>query len=266
MTIPFVIQPVNIAYATSDAVAVHALYWVPKDVTHELGCVVAHGFTGSSARPEVQRICRSLADTGIGVLSPDFRGHGRSGGATTAGDLETLDVAAAVRWLRAQGYHKVAIVGFSMGGSAVLRYAGSDGCDADAVVSVSSPGMWFERGTRPMRRVHFVLERAAGRALLRFTKGVRVAGSKWEVVPRAPHEVAGAIDVPLLLVHGEDDHYFPRRHIDALAAAAPGATVWIEPGMAHAESATTEALTARIAEWLWAVLRDGVWDDVPRGD
>jgi pimeloyl-ACP methyl ester carboxylesterase len=184
------------------------------------------------------------------VLSPDFRGHGRSGGTTTAGDLETLDLAAAVAWLRARGHQKVAVIGFSMGGSVVLRYAGSAANDADAAVAVSSPGMWFERGTRAMRRVHFVLENAAGRALLRVTKGVRVSGGSWETIPAAPHEVAGEITVPLLLVHGEDDAYFPPRHIEALAAAAPDATVWIEPGMGHAESATSPELVQRIAAWL----------------
>ena len=37
-------------------------------------------------------------------------------------------------WLRAQGYRRVAVLGWSMGGSVVLRHAGLGG-DADAVVS-----------------------------------------------------------------------------------------------------------------------------------
>jgi pimeloyl-ACP methyl ester carboxylesterase len=253
VTIPVVINPENVTYATSDTVGVHALFWHNPQHAAEstIGCVVAHGFTGSSARPAVQRICRQLVeDCGFDVLSPDFRGHGRSGGATTVGDLETRDLAAAVDWLRARGHRTVVVIGFSMGGSVVLRYAGSAENDADAVVAVSSPGMWFERGTRPMRRVHFVLENAIGRALVRVTKGVRVAGSQWEVIPLEPHEAAGEITVPLLLVHGEDDAYFPPRHIEALAAAAPEATVWIEPGMGHAESATSPELVRRIAAWL----------------
>jgi pimeloyl-ACP methyl ester carboxylesterase len=217
--------------------------------------VVAHGFTGSSRNPHVQRICRGLTAHGIGVLAPDFRGHGRSGGLGTAGAEEVHDVAAAVAWLRAAGYGWVAVVGWSMGGSAVLRHAGLGG-DADAVVSVSAPGLWFERGTRPMRLVHWMVESRSGRAATRLLRRTRISSAGWSTLPEAPAEVAGAIAPrPLLIVHGEADHYFPMRHAEALAAAAPAADVWIEPGMGHAEVATTRELVDRIAVWLLAAAR-----------
>jgi len=257
----------DVGYTTVDGVRIHARHWVPSGDRGELAVVLGHGFTGSSASPQVARICQRLSERGFAVLSPDFRGHGRSGGATTAGELEVLDVAAAVGWLRDAGYARVAILGFSMGGSAVLRYAGlpggqataSDGGrwrpDADAVVSVSSPGMWFERGTRPMRVVHWVLEKRTGRAALRVAKRVRVSGRRWDPVPEAPKEVVGAIGVPLLLIHGDADHYFPLRHIEALSgAAAAHAEIWIEPGMTHAETGTTPELVDRIAAWLRVAL------------
>src|SRR5689334_13888954 len=104
----------------------------------DLAAVVCHGFTGSARTPAVRAIAHRVAAAGISVLAPDFRGHGRSGGLGTAGDLEVHDVAAAVAWLRARGYEHVAVLGWSMGGSVVLRHAGLGG-DADAVVSVSSP-------------------------------------------------------------------------------------------------------------------------------
>jgi fermentation-respiration switch protein FrsA (DUF1100 family) len=137
-----------------------------------------------------------------------------------------------------------------MGGSAVLRHAGLGG-DVDAVVSISSPGSWYERGTSAMRVVHRLVETRTGRLVLRLLRKVRMAGGEWDPVPEAPHEVAGAIaPTPLLIVHGDADRYFPLAHADLLRAAAPEATVWIEPGMGHAENATTAALTDRIAEWL----------------
>ena len=152
-----------------------------------------------------------------------------------------LDVAAGVRWLRCAGYSHVAVLGWSMGGSAVLRYAGLGG-DADAVVSVSSPGAWFERGTRPMRLVHWLCETRTGRLTCRITRGTRLAATGWSPVPQSPAEVAGAIAPrPLLIVHGTADHYFPLHHAHQLAEAAPHAQLWIEAGMGHAETATSPA-------------------------
>jgi pimeloyl-ACP methyl ester carboxylesterase len=198
----------------------------------------------------VQRICRVMAGHGLGVIAPDFRGHGRSAGFVTAGADEVHDVAAAVGWLRNGGYRRVAVLGWSMGGAAVLRYAGLGG-DADAVVSVSSAGTWFERGTRSMRVLHWAFETRTGRATTRVVKRTRISPEGWIEVPQAPAEVAGAISPrPLLIVHGELDRYLPVVHAERIAAAAPGAEIWIEPGMGHAEIATTDALAERLARWV----------------
>lgn len=245
--------PSRISLAAADGVRLSGLYWDPG--VRDAGCVIAHGFTGSASKPHVRAICAALRDRGFGVLAPDLRGHGRSAGRCTAGADERHDVAGAVHWLRERSYARVAVLGWSMGGSAVLRYAGLGG-DADAVVSVSSPGTWFERGTRPMRFVHWLCESRTGRATARLARHTRIATAAWAAqLPEAPAEVVGAIaPTPLLLVHGDADRYFPLTHVRALAAAAPGADVWIEPGLGHAETAMTPALLGRIADWVAAAL------------
>lgn len=256
--------PDTVSLRASDGVRLHAQHW---DLgTRAIGCVVAHGFTGHSGTVHIARICRGLTTHGVGVLAPDLRGHGRSAGRTTAGAEEIRDVAAGVAWLRAAGYRHVAVLGWSMGGTAVLRHAGLGG-DADAVVSVSAPGVWWERGTRPMRLVHWMFEKRTGRVATRVLRRTRVTSEGWKTLPAAPAEVAGAIAPrPLLIVHGESDRYFPLRHAEALASAAPGADVWIEPDMGHAEVATTVELVARIAEWVLAHFGEdvAVCDDEPR--
>lgn len=249
---------------TTDGVRLAAAYW--PGPSREVACVVAHGFTGSSRNPAVRRICAALVSHGLAVLAPDFRGHGRSGGRNTAGAEEIHDVAAAVAWLRAEGYRWVATLGWSMGGTAVIRHAGLGG-DTDAVVSVSAPGLWFERGTRPMRIVHWMFESRSGRLATRLVRRTRIDAAGWATVPEAPAEVAGGVAPrPFLIVHGTADHYFPLRHADALAAAAPGAETWIEPGMGHAEVATTPELADRIAGWVLAARERtaGVCDDGSR--
>jgi pimeloyl-ACP methyl ester carboxylesterase len=254
-TISVVVLAQDVQLHTADGVRLHARHWDPG--LRDIGCVVAHGFTGSSRATQVVTISRALAGQGFGVLALDFRGHGRSGGRSTLGADEIHDVAAAVAWLRSRGYRRIAALGWSMGGSAVLRHAGLGG-DADAVVSISSPGRWYERGTRPMRIVHWLCETRTGRTLVRLLRRTRLTGTAWDPAPEAPHEVAGAIaPTPLLIVHGDADHYFPLAHADLLRVAAPSATVWIEPGMGHAENATTAALMERIAAWLREAVRAG---------
>lgn len=257
-------EPQPVGLHTGDGVSLAAAYWPVAD--RRIACVVAHGFTGSSRNPHVRRICRQLVAGGFAVLAPDFRGHGRSSGLGTAGADEIHDVAAAVAWLRADGYAFVAVLGWSMGGTAVLRHAGLGG-DADAVVSVSAPGMWWERGTRSMRLVHWMVETQSGRTATRLLRRTRLSPTMWQSVPESPVEVAGDIAPrPLLIVHGTADSYFPVRHADALAEAAPQADVWIEPGMGHAEVATTSDLLDRITGWVLAAYerRPLVWDDDPR--
>jgi pimeloyl-ACP methyl ester carboxylesterase len=237
-----------VALWTCDGLRLAADHW--DHGTRDLAAVVAHGFTGWSRNPHVRRICHGLAGHGMGLLAVDFRGHGRSAGQSTAGGDEIRDVAAAVAWLRDNGYRSVVTLGWSMGGTAVLRHAGLGG-DADAVVSVSAPGTWFERGTHSMRRVHWMFEKRVGRVTARVLRHTRIAADGWAVLPEAPAEVVGAIAPrPLLIVHGEADRYFPLSHVEALAAAAPTAQVWIEPMMGHAETATSAELIDRIGRWV----------------
>ncbi|WP_093420014.1 alpha/beta hydrolase [Saccharopolyspora flava] len=209
-----------------------------------VGFVVGHGFTNHIRKPSVRAVLARLATHGP-VLATDFRGHGRSGGRTTVGPNEAMDIDAAVAHLRSAGCERVVTLGFSLGGSVVLRQAAL-GTPPDAVVSVSSPARWFVRDTPAMRRVHWLLEQPHGRASARLL-GVRLAGP-WPRVPTSPIELATRIEIPQLIVHGTDDHYFPLADARALADAG-GAEFWPVEGMRHAESSTTPELVDRIAAW-----------------
>jgi pimeloyl-ACP methyl ester carboxylesterase len=240
-----------VTLTTTDGVRIDARHDPPTDhAVGDLAVVLAHGFTGSWRRPATRRAVAALTPY-AGVVSFDFRGHGRSTGASTVGDLEVLDVAAAVRWARTLGYDRVATVGFSMGAAVVVRHAALHGGVA-AVAAVSGPSRWYYRGTAPMRRAHWVMERRLGRLVGRTALRTRIAAGGWNPVPEAPHEVAGRISpTPLLVVHGDADAYFPVEHAEKLfAAAAEPKELWIEPGYGHAETAATPDLLARIGAWL----------------
>lgn len=256
---PLTPRPLRATLRTSDGVrieAVHSPLTAPHtDSVADTAIVVAHGFTGSVDRPAVRRAA-AVFGRRAGVVTFSFRGHGGSGGRSTVGDREVLDLAAAVTWARELGYARVATVGFSMGGSVVLRHAAlykdAGRARTDAVAAVSAPARWYYRGTAPMRRLHWVITRPTGRLVGRYGLRTRIHDRDWDPVPMSPVEAVPLIaPVPLLIVHGDSDPYFPVDHPRMLAAAGP-AELWLEEGMGHAENAADDALLARIADWLSA--------------
>jgi pimeloyl-ACP methyl ester carboxylesterase len=228
---------------------------VPIDAAHlpgdrDLGIVLAHGFTQNWQRPGVWKVATRLNKFG-GVVTFDFRGHGRSGGESTVGDKEIKDVDIAVGYARELGYRRIATIGFSMGGSVVLRHGGLIG-GVDAVVSVSSPGQWYYRGTRPMRLVHLAIENRAGRMITKAFLKTRITNGKWDPVPLPPADAAALIaPVPLLIVHGDRDEFFPVDHAQRLYDAAnEPKELWLVPGFTHAESGAGPQLLTRIGRWI----------------
>ncbi|MFJ6832896.1 alpha/beta hydrolase family protein [Streptomyces sp. NPDC091209] len=256
---------------TVDGVTIDAAYDPGTESSGDLAFIVAHGFTGDLDRPHVRRAAGVLARRAP-VVTFSFRGHGGSGGRSTVGDREVHDLAAAVAWARELGHTRIVTVGFSMGGSVVLRHAalygekgpgpggepvpgreheGRTGARTDAVVSVSAPARWYYRGTAPMRRVHWLVTRPEGRIVGRFGLRTRIHHRDWDPVPASPVECVPRIaPTPLLIVHGDQDGYFPVDHPRMLAEVSGGhADLWLEHGMGHAENAAADDLLARIGDW-----------------
>ncbi|MFI6944247.1 alpha/beta hydrolase [Streptomyces sp. NPDC050418] len=241
---------------TADGVRIEAAYEPCVKGPSDLAIVVAHGFTGELLKPHVRRAATAFAQFGA-VITFSFRGHGRSGGRSTVGDREVLDLDAAVEWARTLGCPRVVTVGFSMGGSVVLRqgalHGGRTEARPDAVVAVSAPARWYYRGTPSMRRLRWLITRRTGRAVGRHVLGTRIHPEDWDPVPLSPTEAVPLIaPAPLLVVHGDRDPYFPLDHPRMLASAAPGVELWVEPGMGHAEHAASDELLARIGAWAQA--------------
>ncbi|MGW0516805.1 alpha/beta hydrolase family protein [Crossiella sp. NPDC003009] len=244
----------GVTLLTSDKVRLNGLLLGPRDPSASpTAVVVAHGFTKHTGRPDVRRLLRRLALRHT-VLGLDLRGHGRSGGRSSVGLDEWLDVTAGVAFLRGLGYPRVTTLGCSLGGSVVLRQAAlaEGAAKPDAVVAVSPPARWWVRETSKMRRVNQLLELPGGPAF-GLLLGVRL-GPRWTQAHPSPIELAPRIaPAPLLLVHGTSDNYFPVADVTAMhRACGASAELWLEEGMGHAESSLTPALVDRIREWLGA--------------
>jgi pimeloyl-ACP methyl ester carboxylesterase len=214
--------------------------------------VIAHGFMGYRTKPKIRLLAEALAER-YGVFVFDLRGHGQSGGLCTGGDLEALDVEAVVAAARQRGYKRVVTVGASLGGIAVLRAAALYH-DVDAVVAISTPAEWG--GTsKPVRRITWLFATKLGRKLVEYT-GVKLAGEWGE--PASPVALVERVaPIPLLLIHGENDHYFPPDSAEQLfAAAREPKRLLVLPGFGHAEDGFTPAFTERLEKEIDALLAD----------
>jgi pimeloyl-ACP methyl ester carboxylesterase len=240
---------------TDDGVVVAAEHLPPIDSPRSVAVIVVHGFTLHSRHPRIRRIAGWMRPA-AGLVLLDLRGHGGSGGVSTLGWHEVRDVEAAVGWARSLGYSHLATLGFSLGSAVVLRHAALYG-GVDAVAAVSGPGQWYYRGTPRMRTLHRLVLNPPGRTAIRLARRTRIMRGNWvEPYPIDPVAAAAAIDVPLLVVHGERDDLFPAEHGRRVSAAAGStATLWVLPEFGHAEGAVDERLARQIADWLVAQCR-----------
>lgn len=210
--------------------------WVPDP---REAILLLHGYNGSVA-PDLVEAGPFLRRTAA-VLGLDFRGHGASDdGPTTFGMLEVEDVAGALSFLGERGVRRVALVGSSMGGITAIAAVAvlGDGRLASADADPAAPAAAVEA---PRARIVAVVadsvtpelaivvgnrlgmpfgRRIAERAFGRFE---RLVGGD----PRRTQPIAMVTlleDVPLLLVHGEEDRTVPIADGRRLAAAAPAGT------------------------------------------
>lgn len=245
----------HVALETADGVRLRAV-WLPGPRTDGPAVVLLHGFSAHSRKPRYAWLADELA-TRFTVLAPDLRGHGRSAGSSGLGADEHHDVAAAVDHLRERGHDWVAVVGVSMGATSAAHAAVHD-VARDATVLISGPGfIELEPSTAPMQQLRRLWHSAAGRGALRATTGVRVVHPRTWDAPPHPSEAVAHLDGPLLVVHGDDDHYFPPEHAEAVAAAADDAVLWREPTFGHAEDGFADPFGRRLADALAHAHRTG---------
>jgi pimeloyl-ACP methyl ester carboxylesterase len=113
--------------------------------TGDVGVILAHGFSQSSAQDGWLRFVPTLVSRGYTVLTFNFRGFcdSKGGCSSAAGGIELgknwRDAMAAVAFMKTRGAKKIFLIGASMGGLAVLRAARMPDVDLAGVVSLSTP-------------------------------------------------------------------------------------------------------------------------------
>jgi pimeloyl-ACP methyl ester carboxylesterase len=221
--------------------------------------VFCHGFLGWHRKGRLVRFQEELARR-FNLYAFDFRGHGESGGQSTFGGREILDVDAVIRRAREEGAERVITFGGSMGGIAVTRHAALLG-GVDGVVAVSTPATWSGHESAAVRKMEWLTATPSGRWVLR-SSGVRVSRT-WGRF-EAPLEVIDRISPsPLLLVHGRDDHFFDEEQAWLLyRRAGEPKRLLLASRFGHAEDGYTagfaDLVTSAITDMVREAPRSGV--------
>jgi uncharacterized protein len=232
--------------------------YLPGPPDAPLAVVLLHGFAANRRKPAYARLADGLAEH-VAVLALDLRGHGGSGGRSTLGDREAQDAIAGVEWLRRYGHDWVVLLGLSMGGTAAL-HAASRGAEVAGVVAISAPARFRDApDDGPMKRLHAIWESPLQRRAVRALVGVSIAGPDAWSDPPHPVVMAAASTRPLLVVHSDDDGYFPATDGEDLVTAAGGhAVLWQEPvGFGHAEDGVTPAFVDGLGRALVTLAHEG---------
>jgi pimeloyl-ACP methyl ester carboxylesterase len=243
---PFVVR-------TSDGLAIHGTR-LGDHGAGSTAVVFMHGLMGWHRKPRFAQFAERLAEW-FAVYAFDHRGHGASEGVSDFGGAEIADVDAVVRLARHEGHERLVTIGTSMGGIAAIRHAAFLG-GTDAVVAISSLAHWdWHGGAHPKarRNFHQRVGTPAGRAALR-AWGVRLP-EQW-TEPEAPEDVVGKISpVPLVIVHGRNDHLFSEDHAHRLFdAAGEPKRLWLGDRFGHAEDGLSPAFGRRLARVVHQVL------------
>ena len=238
----------TLRFNSADGVPLHAVR-LAGAVDSKVTVVLVHGFAHWHRHPKIHQFANGVAEH-ANVIVLDLRGHGFSGGTSTLGALEWLDVKAAVEQVAPD--QKLVLMGASMGAAAVVLYAGmaargDGGRRADAVIAVSGPAWWGGRDAP--RGVGRVLELARSplmRRAMRHLMRVRIDGVRSSGRIDPVTLVGELADTPLYIVHDPADWYFGLDQAEAMhSAAGPSAELWWRTG-GHATDLFDADLCTRV--------------------
>ena len=191
-----------------------------------------HGYKGKATRD----FCGGNAlarQMGQNTLVVDQRSHGRSGGSTIGfGVLERWDCVCWVEYVleRFGADTSIYLAGVSMGAATVLMAAGLPlPANVKGIIADSS----YSSPEAILRKVSRDRGYPAGAAFLLLRLGARLFGG-FDPCAASPLEAVRRTSIPILLIHGEADHFVPCDMSWAIRAACTGpVTLVTVPGAGH---------------------------------
>lgn len=174
--------------------------------------IIAHGFFNSKNAVLLKDLGQEMLREGYDVIIMDFRGHGESPGLFYWTAKEHLDLEAVLDFAK-QSYHKVSVIGFSLGAASSIITA-SRTTDIHGLILVSPPISFSEIEFYfwECNIEHEILYTTIGEG--RLGKGVR-PGPMW-LRKDKPIDCINKVKCPTLFIHGDIDWVIRHRHSVAL--------------------------------------------------
>jgi fermentation-respiration switch protein FrsA (DUF1100 family) len=217
----------DVTLTTSDGLRISGWY-IPGKKSEAI--IIVHGIWAN--KQAILPAAIMLAEAGYHVLAIDLRGHGLSEGKQISyGYYEALDVQAGVNYLLGRSeIENVGVMGYSLGGAAVIRATAIDERIQALVVESSFSSLsdavhdGFSRETGlPGWPFAPLIVRAAEKELGLTVEQVNSARDLATMWPR-----------PILIIHGSDDDLFPVSHAYKMyEAAQEPKDIWIIEGLKH---------------------------------
>lgn len=190
------------------------------------------------------RAARHLVKQGFAVLAYDQRAHGHSGGEfCTYGHYEVEDLK---RALDQVGITPVYVVGESMGAAVALQAATSDRRIGGVVAAAS----FSDLDTIVRERAPFFYDEEQVKAAIQAAE--REAGFHFSEI--SPARSAEALQIPVLLIHGDDDRFTGLEHSRRiLKRLRHDKRLVIATGVGHADVLGHDVLWEIISGWISGV-------------
>ncbi|MFZ3589706.1 alpha/beta hydrolase [Bacillus sp. DJP31] len=204
--------------------------------------ILAHGYKGG--KEQMPGITKFYYEQGFDILKPDARGHGESEGDYIGyGWHDRKDYQKWIQLLVSEKNEtEILLHGFSMGAATVLMTSGEElPSEVKGIIADSGYTSVQDELAHQLRYLYHL----PAFPLMEVTSAVTKLRAGYTFTEASALEQVKKNNLPLFIIHGDQDELVPTEMAYALYEAASGdKELWIVPGVKH-----TEAYTDQVEEY-----------------
>jgi len=242
----------DVSIPARDHIELRAWELRPEDANGD-AVILLHGL--SDNRLGMTGYADILVLHGYTVLMPDSRAHGASGGSiATYGLLEAQDIRSWFDYLLSSDHPRcIYAFGESMGAGQILQALKTE--PGFCAVAAECPFSTFREVAYDRMGQAFHTGPWLGRTILRPLVENAFLYTQWryglDMQQVSPEDSVATTQVPVFLIHGQNDTNIPIRHSRRIAARNQNVVLWEVPNTGHSNAIDTspKELETRLTEW-----------------